>query len=68
MSKAKQHATRLLRRYDKMRAELRTLEHELAKACVAYGREIGQSVGYNKDALRLRLSMEAERLEKEKAA
>lgn len=68
MTRAKQHAVRLLRKYDKMRAEMRVLEHELAKACVAYGREIGQGFGFNKDTLRLHLSMEAERLKKEQAA
>jgi hypothetical protein len=62
----KMKATRLLRKYDKMRAEMRDLEHELARACVAYGREQGYLYGFNKDHLRMQLDHEDSR--KEKAA
>ncbi len=66
MTQAKLKATRLLRKYDKLRADLRTVEHELAKACVAYGKEQGYLLGFNKDALRVQLMIEIE--QKEKAA
>jgi hypothetical protein len=46
-----------LRKYDKMRQELRTLEHELAKACADYGRTQGLW-GFNKDHLRMQLERE----------
>jgi hypothetical protein len=53
----KREATTLLRRYDKMRQELRTLEHDLAKACADYGRSQG-IWGFNRDHLRMQLERE----------
>lgn len=65
MSKAKQRAARLLRKYDKMRAELRAVEHELNLAVRAYADE--QKFGwYDRDKFRVALMIERER--KEKAA
>ena len=62
----KQRATLLLRKYDHMRKELRTIERDLAKACTEYGRETGHW-GFNKDHLRIQLDNE-ERLRLEDAA
>lgn len=53
----KKEATALLRKYDKMRYELRLLEHELAKACTDYGRSQG-IWGFNRDHLRMQLERE----------
>jgi len=64
----KKEAATLLRRYDKMRHELRLLEHDLAnelrllehdlaKACTDYGRTQGVW-GFNKDHLRMQLERE----------
>jgi hypothetical protein len=53
----KREATALLRRYDKLRLELRTLEHELAKACTDYGRAQG-IWGFNRDHLRMQIERE----------
>ena len=55
----KQYATKLLRRYDKLRRELREIEHETAVAAADYGKSIGYS-GYTKDMLRIRLQTEKE--------
>lgn len=57
----KQRATALLRKYDKLRKELRDTEHELARACVAYGREQGYLAGFSKDHLRIQLENEERR-------
>ena len=54
---SKQRATLLLRKYDEMRAELRTIERDLAKACTEYGRETGHW-GFTKDHLRIQLDNE----------
>jgi len=56
MSK-KQEAAALLARYDAMRAELRIVEHELAKACAEYGRSVGV-YGFNRDHMRMQLERE----------
>ena len=53
----KREAAALLRKYDKLRAELRTVEHELAKACADYGRTQGVW-GFNRDHLRMQLERE----------
>lgn len=53
----KQEAADLLARYDAMRAELRTLERDLGKACAEYGRTIGVW-GYSRDHLRMQLERE----------
>lgn len=52
MTKEKREALRLLKKYDKLRAELRAIEPQLNKACVDYGRSIGVW-GYRPDLLRL---------------
>lgn len=57
MTETKRKAIRLLRKYDKMRMEMRTLEHDLAKACANYGRSIGV-YGYRADHLRMQLARE----------
>jgi hypothetical protein len=54
---SKKEVSALLRKYDKMRHELRTLEHDLAKACADYGRSEGLW-GFNKDHLRMQLERE----------
>lgn len=54
---SKKEVAALLRKYDKMRHELRTLEHELSKACTDYGRTQG-IWGFNKDYLRTQLERE----------
>lgn len=65
MSKAKYKAERLLRKYDRMRAELRLVEHQLNLAVRTYADE--QKFGwYDKDKFRVALMIERER--KEKAA
>ncbi len=53
----KQRATLLLRKYDEMRREIRSVERDLAKACTEYGRETGHW-GFNKDHLRIQLENE----------
>lgn len=53
----KQRAAMLLRKYDEMRKEIRSVERELAKACTEYGRETGHW-GFNKDHLRIQLDNE----------
>lgn len=53
----KKEVAALLRKYDKMRAEVRALEHQLNKACVDYGRSIGV-YGFSKDHLRMQLERE----------
>lgn len=53
----KKEAAALLRRYDKLRAELRTLEHDLARACTDYGKSQG-IWGFTRDHLRLQLERE----------
>lgn len=53
----KKEAAALLRKYDKLRAEMRVLEHELAKACTEYGKSIGVW-GFNRDHLRMQLERE----------
>lgn len=56
----KQHATTLLRRYDKMRMDMKKLEQELHEACVAYGQTQGYGMRYNRDHLRTKLLVEQE--------
>lgn len=65
MSK-KMYAALLLRKYDQIRAEMRTTERELAKAVTDYGRETGHW-GLNKDHFRIQLDNE-ERVRLEDAA
>lgn len=56
----KARAAKLLKRYDKMRADMRALERELGKACADYGRSIG-IYGYSRDHLRMQLEGENNR-------
>ena len=53
----KKEAAALLRKYDKLRAELRAVEHELAKACADYGRSQGLW-GFSASHLRMQLERE----------
>ena len=53
----KKEAAVLLRRYDKMRHELRLLEQDLAKACADYGRSQG-IWGYTHNHLRMQIERE----------
>ena len=53
----KRDATKLLTRYDKLRLEMRVLEHDLNRACIAYGRSIGVW-GFSRDHLRMQLERE----------
>ena len=49
-----------LRRFDKLRHEMRVLERELTRECADYGRSIGVW-GFTKDHLRMQLDTEQER-------
>lgn len=62
----KLQAAILLRKYDQLRGELRTIERELAKAVTNYGRETGHW-GLTKDHFRIQLDNE-ERIRMEQAA
>jgi type II secretory pathway component PulJ len=53
----KQRATLLLRKYDDMKREIRTVERDLAKAVTLYGREKGY-YGMSKDHFRIQLDQE----------
>lgn len=54
----KEHATTLLRRYDRLRRELRETELELGKAVTEYGRAT-RRWGLSKDHFRSELEREA---------
>jgi hypothetical protein len=60
MTKTKQRAVQLLRKYDKMKQDLRALEVELQQACHEYGREQGYIGWFHKDNLRTTLLVEEE--------
>ena len=67
MTETERRAARLLRKYDKMRNELRELERELKIAVLAFAAE--EKLGwYDKDKFRVRQQMRQERQTKEKAA
>lgn len=53
----KKEVAAMLRKYDRMRNELRVLEHELSKACAEYGRTQG-IWGFTRDHLRMQLERE----------
>lgn len=53
----KRKAASMLARYDKLRLELRVLEHDLNRACVDYGKSIGVW-GYRADHLRMQINRE----------
>jgi hypothetical protein len=57
----KKEAAALLRKYDKMRSDLRMLEHQLNRACADYGRTHLGVYGYSKDHLRMQLEREKDR-------
>lgn len=59
-------AALLLRKYDRLRAELRATEQELGTAVATYGREVGLW-GLSKDHFRIQLENE-ERIRMEIAA
>ena len=56
----KRRATVLLRKYDKMRRELRDIERELHETVATYGREVGY-FGLSKDHFRNMLAQEGAR-------
>lgn len=53
----KKEVAAMLRKYDKMRFEMRILEITLNRACAEYGRERGV-YGFTKDHLRMQIEME----------
>ena len=53
-------AIKLLRRYEKLKAELRVLEPEMRKAVIAYGKTTGRAF-MRPETLKIELEMEAER-------
>lgn len=53
----KKKVAAMLRKYDRMRNDLRVLERELNKACADYGRSIGVW-GYTRDHLRMQIERE----------
>lgn len=53
----KKKVAAMLRKYDRMRNDLRVLERELNKACADYGRTIGVW-GYTRDHLRMQIERE----------
>lgn len=61
MQTKRAQAIKLLRRYEKLRAELRTLEPELSKACVEYGlAKPTPTWGFRKEHLKIELETQAE--------
>lgn len=67
MTETERRAARLLRKYDKMRNDLRELEHELKIAVLAFAAE--EKLGwYDKDKFRLRQQMRQERQTKERVS
>lgn len=57
MSETKKQAVALLRRYDALRAELRTVERDLNRTVTEYGKEKGL-YGMNKDHFRIQIDNE----------
>ena len=53
-------AVRLLKRYEKLRSELRKLEPEMRRAVIAYGKTTGRAF-MRPETLKIELEMEAER-------
>ena len=69
MTETKKKAIRLLRKYDKMRNDLRLLERELTHAVRAYANEQGLKGWYDKDKFRVSLMVQEEmRAKRSKAA
>lgn len=57
---ADRRAIQLLRKVDRLRAELRAAERELGPAVVAYGRRRGYMLGYREYHMRSDLAREEE--------
>ena len=69
MSDKKKQALKLLRKYDKMRMELKVLERELTRAVRAYADEQGLKGWYDKDKFRVTMMVQDEmRTKRSKAA
>jgi len=69
MTETKRKAIKLLRKYDKMRNDLRLLERELTHAVRAYADEQGLKGWYDKDKFRVSLMVQDEvRAKRSKAA
>lgn len=66
MSKTKQRAIKLLRKYDQAKRDLRALEAELQQACHEYGREQGYIGWFHRDNLRTLMIVEDEQRAKRK--
>lgn len=60
MQTKRAEAIKLLRRYEKLKAELRVLEPEMRKAVIAYGKTTGRAF-MRPETLKIELEMEAER-------
>ena len=60
MKTKRAEAIRLLKRYEKLRGELRILEPEMRKAVIAYGKTTGRAF-MRPETLKIELEMEAER-------
>ena len=60
MSETKRKAIKLLRKYDKMKSDLRLLEQELNKAVRAYADEERLLGWYDKDKFRVSLIVQEE--------
>ena len=60
MTDTKKQATQLLRKYDKMKSDLRLLEQELNKAVRAYADEERLLGWYDKDKFRVSLIVQEE--------
>lgn len=68
MTETKRKAIRLLRKYDKMRLELHSLERELTRAVRAYADEERLLGFYDKDKFRVSLMVQEEMAAKRKKA
>ena len=60
MQTKRAEAIKLLRRYEKLKAELRVLEPEMRKAVIAYGKTTGRAF-MRPETLKIELEIEAER-------
>lgn len=60
MKTKRAEAIKLLRKYEKLKAELRVLEPEMRKAVIAYGKTTGRAF-MRPETLKIELEMEAER-------
>jgi len=60
MQTKRAEAIKLLRRYEKLRGELRKLKPEMRKAVIAYGKTTGRAF-MRPETLKIELEIEAER-------